>query len=67
MQATRIVRPRTHWSNAWFLRLLARVVVCVDGVDYAARWGRPAERIFVDARSDFFYHQPFAVTVNSQA
>ena len=40
MQATMIVRPRTHWFNGWFLRLFARVVVRVDGVEYAARWGR---------------------------
>jgi len=35
-----IVRPRTHWFNGWFLRLFARAVVRVDGVEHAARWGR---------------------------
>lgn len=41
MAAAMIVQPDTHWFNGWFLRLCARAVVRVDGVEYAARWGRP--------------------------
>jgi len=41
MSATIIVQPDTHWLSGWFLRLCARAVVRVDGVEYAARWGRP--------------------------
>lgn len=40
MSATMIVQPDTHWFNGWFLRLCARAVVRVDGVEYAAHWGR---------------------------
>lgn len=41
MSATMIVQPDTHWLNGWFLRLFARAAVRVDGVEYAAHWGRP--------------------------
>lgn len=36
-----VVRPGTHWFNGWFLRSCARAVVVVDGIEHAARWGRP--------------------------
>ncbi|WP_146073380.1 hypothetical protein [Cryobacterium sp. N22] len=101
MEVTMVVKPNTHWVNGWFLRLGARAVVRVDGVEYAARWGWPvvievgvgsnlvavgaryrgtrpllgaldtrvtakaADRVFVEARSGFFNHQPFAVTTMS--
>jgi hypothetical protein len=42
MAATLVVTPDTHWFNGWFLRLFARAVVRVDGVEHPARWGRPA-------------------------
>jgi hypothetical protein len=41
MAATLVVTPGTHWFNGWFLHLFARAVVRVDGVEHAARWGRP--------------------------
>lgn len=41
MGASIVVTPRGHWVNGWFLRLLSRAVVRVDGVDHDARWGRP--------------------------
>jgi hypothetical protein len=39
--ATMIVQCNTHWINGWFLRLYARAVIRIDGVEYPARWGRP--------------------------
>jgi len=36
-----IVQPDTHWVNGWFLRLCARAVVRIDGIEHAARWGQP--------------------------
>jgi hypothetical protein len=41
MAATLVVTADTHWFNGWFLRLFARTVVRVDGVEHPARWGRP--------------------------
>lgn len=41
MSSSIVVTPRGHWFNGWFLRLMARAVVRVDGVDHDARWGRP--------------------------
>lgn len=43
MSSSVVVTPRTHWFNGWFLRLFARPVVRFDGVDHAARWGRPLQ------------------------
>lgn len=40
MASLLVVTPRTHWINGWFLRLFAKPVVRVDGVDHAARWSR---------------------------
>nr|WP_297429520.1 hypothetical protein [uncultured Actinotalea sp.] len=37
------VRVRAHWVNGWFLRLFARPVVVVDGVEVPARWGQATE------------------------
>jgi hypothetical protein len=56
MDATLIVEPHPHWFNGWFLRLCARPVVRVDGVEHAGR-------VVLRARNGFFNHQPFAITV----
>ena len=41
MSSSVVVMPRAHWFNGWFLRLFARPVVRLDGVDHVARWAQP--------------------------
>lgn len=43
MSSSVVVTPRAHWVNGWFLRLFARPVVRLDGIDHVARWARPLE------------------------
>lgn len=43
MTSSVTVTPRTHWVNGWFVRLFARPVVRLDGIDHEARWGRPLQ------------------------
>jgi hypothetical protein len=42
MDTTLVVQPDPHWFKGWFLRLCARPVVRVHGVEHAAWWGRPS-------------------------
>lgn len=41
MTSSITVVPRTHWLNGWFLRMFARPVVRVGGVEHTAAWGHP--------------------------
>lgn len=42
MSSTIVVVPQTHWFNGWFLRLLSRPVVRLNGIEHDASWGLPA-------------------------